>query len=308
LGRKKYKIGLALGGGGARTLACIGLISILEKENISIDYIAGTSAGALVGAFYALYPDSSKLKITAQKIVEKINKNPIQIDFDFGGGAKDKKYLLWRRLTDLIKKGYFLHTELRRTYLNNGEIIKDIVTEVFGNHSFNETKIPFSVVAADLITGKEVMLKEGLLSEAILASCSIPGVFPPVKYNEYLLVDGGIVNAVPIEVVRKMGADFVIASNLTRELKKKNNFQNAIDILLRSDMITSRKLRELQLEMADFTITPEISHIDWWNFNKPEQCIFCGGKAAEKEIAGLKMAIRNKRVRTKLSRFYSRIR
>lgn len=119
MGCKNNTIGLVLGGGGKRAFVHIGLISTLEKENISIDYIAGTSTGALVGVYYSLCQDSSKLKAIAKKIVERINDNPIKIDFNFGEVTKENRYLLFRKLSDFIKKGYLLQTEIRKTCLND---------------------------------------------------------------------------------------------------------------------------------------------------------------------------------------------
>jgi NTE family protein len=302
----RVKIGLALGGGGARGLAHIGVLQVLEKEKIPIDFIAGASAGSLVGAFYALYQDSKRLREAAQKLSDKMNENPGQFDIGFSQAEEGKKYLFWRKLTEFIKKGYYLHTELSKTCLNEGMMMREVLTELFGDRQFSDTKIPFCAVAADLVSGKEVILKEGLLREAIMASCTIPGVFPPVEYNGKLLVDGGIVNAVPIKIVREMGADFIIASNLSRELKRKKDFRNAIDIMLRSDAITSGKLRKIQLNTADFVITPKIQHINWWNFSKPEQCIKSGERAAEKEIEELLKILRKKRIKTNWNKLWSK--
>ncbi len=303
---KPLKIGLALGGGGSRGFAHVGVIQVLERENIPIDFIAGTSAGSIVGACYALHQDSGQLMEEAQKLTDRMNANPIMFNSGFGDAEKEKKVIFWGKIAEFIKKGHFLHTELTKTCLNDGMIMADLLKEIFEDRKFKDTKIPFCVVAADLISGKEVILKEGLLWEAVLASCTIPGVFPPVQFPGQLLVDGGIVNAVPIKAVGNLGADFVIAANISRELKRRKDFRNAIDILLRSDAITSNSLRKIQLGMADFVISPQISHIDWWNFSKPEQVIKRGTEAAEREIEELKKTIRNKRAKIKWNRLLLR--
>ncbi|HKK83712.1 MAG TPA: patatin-like phospholipase family protein [Atribacterota bacterium] len=299
LATKHFKIGLALGGGGARGLAHVGVIQFLETEGIPIDIIAGTSVGSVIGAFYALYKDSRKLRITAVELSKKMNQYHKYFDFNQFQTEQGKKSLPWGRLTEFIKKGYFLHTELRKTCLNDGVIMENIFKDIFGEYNFQETKIPFTAVAADLISGKEVILGKGRLMEAIMASCAIPGIFPPVQYHNQLLVDGGITDNVPIEVARKMGADFIISSNITRKLKRKKNFKNAIDILVRSEEITSKQLRRIQLETSDFVISPEIHHIDWWNFSKPEQCIKIGEEAAKKVKTELQKKLRKKQGKTK---------
>jgi NTE family protein len=304
---KYLKIGLALGGGGARGLAHVGVIKALERKGISIDFIAGTSVGSVIGAFYALYKDSQKLQTSAQALANKMNQ--YQNQFDFNQFEKDdKKVLPWVKLTDFIKTGYYLHTELRKTCLNDGEIIEKLFSEVFGESLFHETKLPFIAVAADLISGEEVFLNKGKIIPALMASCAIPGVFPPVQFQNTLLVDGGIIDNVPVKAVKMMGANFVIASNISKELKRKTEFKNAIDILLRSEKITSKELRKVQLETADFVISPKIHHIDWWNFSKPEQCMGLGEEATNKVITDLQRIIRKKQIKTGWKRLFSSIR
>lgn len=306
LKNKYFKIGLALGGGGARGLAHVGVIKALEREGIPIDFIAGTSVGSVVGAFYALYKDSKKLQVTAQQLADKMNQYQNQLDFtQFKKG--EKRILPWAKLTDFIKRGYFLHTELRKTCLNDGTMMEQLYSEVFGESHFNETKLPFIAVTADLISGKELFLNEGKIIPALMASCAIPGIFPPVQFQNRLLVDGGIIDNVPVKAVRRMGANFVIASNISKELKRKTEFKNAIDILLRSEEITSKELRKVQLETADFVISPEIHYIDWWNFSKPKQCMRLGEEAANKVIPELQKIIRKRQIKTGWKRLFSGI-
>lgn len=306
---KYFKIGLALGGGGARGLAHVGVIKALEREDIPIDFIAGTSVGSVVGAFYALHKDSQKLLTTARQLADKMNKYQNQLDFNqFNQFEKeDKKIFPWVKLTDFIKRGYFLHTELKKTYLNDGMMIKKLYSEIFGERLFSETKLPFIAVAADLISGEEIFLNKGKITPALMASCAIPGIFPPVQFQNKLLVDGGIIDNIPIKAVRKMGANLVIASNISKKLKRKTEFKNAIDILLRSEKITSNELRKEQLETADFIISPEIHHVDWWNFSKPKQCIHLGEEATNKVIAELLKIIKKKKIKTGWKKLFTTI-
>ncbi len=299
---KKFKIGLALGGGGARGLAHVGIIQELENSGIPIDFIAGTSVGSVVGVYYALYQDSKQLKATALQIAQQLSQ--ISNQFDFSQlQQKDRKTLPWGRLTEFIKKGYYLHSELRKICLNDGRVLKNLLDKFLKDYQFSDTKIPFYAVTADLISGKEVVLKDGPLVKAILASCAIPGIFPPIEYPDQLLIDGGIVNNVPVDIVKNMGADFVIACNLNRELKRKTTFKNAIDILFRSEEITSKKLRKIQLQNADFIIAPEIHHIDWWNFRKPEHCILLGAEATRKMVPYLQKVLQSRMRSASIRRF-----
>lgn len=121
-----------------------------------------------------------------------------------------------------------------------------------------------------------------------MASTSIPGMFPPVILDKKILVDGGIVDVVPIEAAKSLGANFVVAVNVSQSIKKRAEFSNAVEILFRSDSITSAELRKLQLSFADVVITPKVGRFHWSDFSKPEQCIREGEIAAQNAISEIK--------------------
>lgn len=177
---KRKRVGLALGGGGARGMAHVGVIRVLEREGIPIDCLAGTSAGALVGAVYAAGIRGHDL---------------LQMAFR----------LRWRDIGRPVwpRQG-FLSFERLESYL----------VQVLGDLTFAELDLPYAAVTADLATGQQVALKEGRLAPAVRASCSVPGLVTPVEIDGRLLVDGGVVNNLPISVVRDLGADVVIAVGL----------------------------------------------------------------------------------------------
>ena len=180
----KKKIGLALGAGSAKGLAHIGVIKELEKNNISIDYISGTSIGSVIGGMYALTKDI--------KVIE---------DLAYSKGYRD--------MFDA-----FFDPSLKSSVFK-GERVLDLLDGYIGKSTLiQDTKIPFAAIATDLNTAQPVILKEGSLLEAIRASISIPLLLKPVKYNDMVLIDGGNTNPVPVDVVRGMGAQRVIAVNL----------------------------------------------------------------------------------------------
>ena len=286
---EKLKVGLALGGGGARGLAHIGVLKILERENIPIDLITGTSIGAIVGGVYALKKDISAI----EKIAEKYSKiSEFNIDFSFSEKERKDKPFFLKKMSDFLKKGYLLNLELRRKYIDEGEGIKKIIKDLVGDKAFTDTKIPFAVVAADLVKGEKVILNQGKLFDALLASSSIPGMFPPVILDKKILVDGGIVDVVPIQAAQSLGANFVIGVNVGQTIKKRVEFDNAVEIFFRSDSITSAELRKLQLSFADVVITPKIGRFHWSDFSKPEQCIREGEIAAQNIILELKKKLK----------------
>jgi len=287
--KEKLKVALALGGGGARGLAHIGVLKVLERENIPIDIITGTSMGAIIGGVYALKKDISAI----EKVAEKYSKiSEFNIDFSFNEkGEKDKSFFL-KKMSDFLKKGYILNLELRRKYINGGEGVKKIIRELVDDKTFSDTKIPFATVAADLVKGEKVILNQGKLFDALLASSSIPGMFPPVILDKKILVDGGIVDVVPIGVAQSLGANFVIAVSVSQTIKKRTEFSNAVEIFFRSDSITSAELRKLQLSFADVLITPKVGRFHWSDFSKPEQCIREGEMATQDAISELKQKLK----------------
>ncbi len=183
----RKKIGLALGAGSAKGIAHIGVIKELEKNNISIDYIAGTSIGSVVGGLYALTKD---IKMIEDLAYSKGYKDMFDAFFD---PSLKSSVFKGERVLDLLDG-----------YIGKGTLIQD-------------TKIPFAAIATDLNTAQPVVLREGNLLEAIRASISIPLLLKPVKYNNTVLIDGGNTNPVPVNVVRDMGAQKVIAVNLYSE-------------------------------------------------------------------------------------------
>ena len=186
----KKKVGLALGSGAARGLAHIGVIKALEEYNIPIRMIAGTSMGALVGAAYATGLSGTEL----EEIACTIN---------------------FRTIAKL-----FLPT-LPITGLVDGKRIEDFLKALVGDVNIRNLKIPFAAVAADIESSEEILIRDGSLIGAIRASISIPGIFTPAKHQNRYLVDGGLLNPVPVDVVRNMGADFVIAVSVPYPQKDK---------------------------------------------------------------------------------------
>jgi NTE family protein len=178
------KLGYALGGGAARGLFHIGVLSVLEEYGIAPDIIVGTSMGSIIGAMYASGLKTDDLKQIACSI--------------------DWKQIM--RLTDIVA--------LPKSGLIQGKRIVALLKSILGDTSFSQLKCKYAAVAADLYTGKQVVFTEGSLIEAIRASISIPGIFTPVRYEGRYLVDGGLVNVVPVSVCRDLGADFVIGVNV----------------------------------------------------------------------------------------------
>ncbi len=261
---KPKKVGLALGGGAARGLAHIGVLEVLEKEGVPIDMVAGTSIGALVGAVYAQGQDASVMKSLALDL--------------------SRRRLL--SLTDLT---------LPRTGFIQGRKIKDLLEPVIGvNIAFSDLRVPFACVATDIMTGEEVVISHGSVLEGTRASISIPAIFTVVKWEGRYLVDGDLVDPVPVSVVREMGADFIIAVNVFPSVvgggrpAEEAKEPNIISIIMQSLYIGAYSLARSSLEGADIVIEPQVADIAYGDFHRAEECIWHGRQAAERSVLDIK--------------------
>ena len=180
---EQLKIGLALGSGGARGLAHIGVLKALEEYDIKISYICGSSIGALVGAAYAIGMP-----------VKEMEERALQID--------------WKQMAKL-----FFPT-LSLSALINDNFLWKFLKSIFNDKEFEDSNIPFSAIATDIETGEMLIVDSGKISHAVRASVSIPMIFSPVKYNKYILVDGGLTNPIPVDIVKKQNMDRIIAVNI----------------------------------------------------------------------------------------------
>jgi NTE family protein len=256
--RRRKKIGLALGGGGAKGLAHIGVIKALEEARIPIDFIAGTSMGALIGGWYALNKDIKFLENIIIKASENENASPEKI---------------------LATKGKAFFKDLS---------IADILKLSFNHHEFKNCLIPFKAVATNVEDGSEEILESGLLSCAIEASIAIPVVFSPVKVGGKLLMDGGFCNPVPADVVRAMGADFVIAVDISsRWVNVPENLSNSKDVysvILNSFCAVEYQISKHILEKADLIVKPAVMTYNLLNFQKAGEIIEAGKIETERNL------------------------
>ncbi len=246
------KIGLALGEGGRRFYVHIGVLKALKNEGIKLDYIAGTSIGSLIGGFYALWED-----------IEKIEKYTLSLDFD-------KYYMTPRediKLENINETPFIIfYSDVSKGKIDfellkglmDGKIIRDEIDRLTNRASFEyDLKIPFKVITTDLITGKKVVFDKGRISNAIAASMSVPGLSMPFEFEDKMLVDGGLIDPVPVDVVREMGADIVIGVNL-RDIQKDTVpvINNVVSILHRSIFIMLEELNNISANKADIVIRP----------------------------------------------------
>lgn len=260
---KRPKIGLALGSGGARGIAHIGVIKILEENHIPIDYIAGTSIGALVGGFFAAGLD-----------IKEIERLSLETN--------------WRKVFS------FLDPRLTQSLIG-GEKVKTFINEQIGSKTFEECRIPFTAVATDLKNGEIVSMNTGDMASAIRASISIPLVFKPVETFDKLLADGGLSAPVPVEIVRNMGADIVIAVNLNKHYCDEDWKPGWYNIADNSLNILQHHLAQFNVRNADLVIDINAGQSSWYDFVNGKDKIAIGEKAAEDILPKLRELIAEKR-------------
>jgi NTE family protein len=252
------QIALVLGAGSARGLAHIGVLQVFEENHIPFDFIVGSSMGAMVGGIYAC-------------------------------GADMK--MLGRMLAHLDSRLFF-DVQLPRMGFISGKRIKELLNLLTKKKSFEETSIPLLVVATDLLTGQEVVLEEGSITEAIRASISIPGIFHPVKRDEMVLVDGAVVNRLPVEVARSRGADLVIAVDVTFGEGRMVSINNTMDVILTAIDIMQKMQFDLIYDKADILIQPPVGRFASKDFEKSQEIIQLGRQAAEAKVDEIKTVLR----------------
>ena len=284
-----FKLGLALGGGGGRGLTHIGVLEGLEKAGIKIDIIAGTSIGCVIGGLYALTLSAAEVKERVQRFIKSEEFERVELAFLKKPGKLPEKRSL--SIANVIRRGIFFSlTATTKGFMPEEEYLK-IFDSLIGDALIENTKIPFSCVAADLDTGKEVVLNRGSLKRAANASAAIPGVYPPVLVDGYNLVDGSWVNIVPVRAAFDAGATMVIAVDVAREKKETAQFKTGLEVFIRANEITREKLKQIQLKEAQIVIAPDVDDVHWADFSQMELCIERGNEAVENCSVELKRKI-----------------
>lgn len=294
---KFFKIGLALGGGGARGLAHLGVLKVLEREGIQFDLISGASFGAIAGAMYAQDPHCEKV---TQRICEFLNSEAFRrtkLFFIKKHYEEKKESNFIANVKSYLQKGFFWGISLRRaSFISEREFLERIDI-LFDNKNIEETLIPFVAVATSLADAKAVSLSRGSLRRAVAASCAIPGVFPPITIENDKLIDGGWVSPVPIAPLVQREIDFIIAVDTSEEGGSARRFTNGLDIVLRAGDITRQALADALLTRADWVIRPEIGKVHWSDFWRYEEAIQKGEEAASLRLDELRRLLQKKKIK-----------
>lgn len=277
---RRLKIGVALEGGGALGLAHIGVLQWLEEQHVPVDFVAGTSMGGLVGGFYATGVSPADMK----SLIEGLDWDQILRDRtpyeDLSFLRKQDQRAYPNTLVLGLRKGLYLPAGLNAGH-QIGLLIDRETLPYFGLPSFDALPIPFRSVATDLVSGKQFVFKDGSLAEALRATMSIPGAFTPVHDGQRVYVDGGLVNNLPTDVVRQMGADIVIAVHLETQPIEAKNIQSMVSVLEQSVRAVISESEVRGLANADAVVSVPLGHFLMRDFTKNGPIMQAGYQAAK---------------------------
>ncbi len=254
----KRKLGLALGGGGARGLAHIGVLKVLEEEGLAADFVAGTSVGSLIGALYCC-----------------------------GYG--------WRQLAELARSTNWhdlVTFKVPRLGLVDARKLERLVDRLAGGRRLEQLPIPFRAVAVDITAGEEVVLAEGPVSRAVRASSSIPGIFEPTPWEGRLLVDGGLLDNVPSGVARDMGAEVVLAVNLSGEQARNRPPESIVDVVIYTLEVLIHGQGLKGTAAADVAVAPDLTGFSYRNLGRLKEMLEQGEKAMREALPALLRRLR----------------
>ena len=264
-GRPKVtpRVALVLGGGAARGFAHVGVIRVLEQEKIPMHLIVGTSVGSIIGALYAATPHSPNL----ESIALQLERNDL-VDYSI--------------LT--LKKGLIIGDRLER-----------FVSQKVAVSRIEDLAIPFAAVATDIRTGDRVILNRGPLAPAVHASCALPAVFQPVELDGRLLVDGGLLESLPVPTAKFLGADVTIAVDVGTRVK---DIQAAdiVTIIIQALSITGAEMRRRHAQEADVLIHPDVNGVGSFDFTQKERCVEAGAAAAREALPRLREVLAEHRI------------
>ncbi|MDO5978603.1 patatin-like phospholipase family protein [Flavivirga spongiicola] len=284
------KIGLVLSGGGAKGLAHIGVLKVIDSLGVKVDYVAGTSMGAIIGALYASGYSGNQLDSIFKKINfdNIINDNLPRASKAFYERDNDEKYAIKLPFNDFkislpsaLSRGQNTYSLLSRLTLHVNEI-----------NNFNELPIPFFCIATNIETGQAVVLDRGNLVQSVMASGALPSIFQPVVINDQILTDGGVVNNYPIEELRAKGMDVIIGVDVQDDLVNREKLISAPEVLLQINNFRTIKAMKLKAPKTDIYIKPDIKEFNVVSFSEGIKIIEIGRQAGISKAEALQALIK----------------
>jgi NTE family protein len=282
-------LGVALAGGGGRGLAQIGVLKVLEEQAVPIEFVAGTSIGALLGGLYALEGSAGAVEERVAKLLEGDEAGPPP--------AVVRKFrALARRdprdpdipVLDRLRRYWVLGQGLVRPSLADGSEIRELLEELFGDATFADTRIPLAVTSVDLDSGRRMIFASGDLVRAVYASMALPGLLPPLELDGLRLADGAFAEPVPVDTCRQLGAGNVLAVDVLGRPPESLPLRTSLEVVMRADEVARYALERENLLKADLIVTPEVDASDWADFSRPAERIAVGERAARTQLPAIR--------------------
>jgi NTE family protein len=291
--RFKLKVGLALGGGAARGLAHVGVLRALEREQLPVDIVTGTSMGAIIGGAFLAYSEVSVLESRVRDLMtsEEFRKNGLRFLRESG----ERQGGFFSSMASFIRRGVFIGiSSLRPSFISAQEVARSLAA-IVPDIEIEDLSRPFSAIAVDINSAEEVLIRKGKLRRAAAASSAIPGIMPPVSIDGRILIDGGWMDKLPVMPAFRMGADIVIAVDISTEKESAQSYERGLDIYIRANAIRDAVLVEASRRMADVVIEPAVKEIHWADFTDFDRCIEAGDEAATRSIPDIKRILSRER-------------
>lgn len=286
------KIGVALGGGGARGLAHAGVLRVLEEEGIPVHCVAGVSIGAVVGAMFTQNPNVASMIDRFRRSLDDEFYDQLGLKYLKTDTARNGSFL--HQATQTIKRRIVINLVPSRTALLKETRLKNVLMRLVDNGNIENGRIPLAIIATSLNTGEDVVFKKGDIMTALLASSAIPGFLCPVCAEDDLLTDGAVSCGVPVSYLEDMGADVTIGVDVSVREHRPLADLNIIEIINRADLIKSRNLARLTLNMADIAISPDTKDIEWSEFTRADELIEAGAQSARAKLPEIRRIIQKK--------------
>ncbi len=283
----KSKLGLSLGGGAARGYAHLGILKTLEENGIKPAFISGTSMGAVLGGIYAYYgniEDTINHIVEFLKTTDTINQKIYKIVIE----SEKEPVNFVENIMQFIRKGIIYGKALTSKSMVPDEIFNKVFDTLVPDVNIEDLKIPFGAIVTEITEGEELMVTKGSLKNALKASSAIPGFYPPFIEGDKIYIDGGWTNKNPVRPCYQLGASEVIAVCVARELEDTKDFQIGMDLIIRSNAVSTHRLGQLQKEGASLVLYPKVEHIHWADFGRYEEGIACGIECAKECFEDIK--------------------
>jgi len=288
------RLGLALGGGGARGLAHIGFLKVLAEAGLEVACLSGTSMGALVGAGCAVGLSADSMEETYWRLAESELFKRARLDLVQCLVEEPESDNLYTRLNWLAKRYYVRGLMLTRNAVLDLDFFRELIAFFLPRADFSQVRIPFACAALELTRGRPQVFTRGSLFDAVCASAALPGFVPPVPIEGKLYCDGGPVMIVPVTPLKDMGAEVTVAVDVDTPIEDQDEFRNLLEVIIRAAEASTLLLKETQLEQADLVIRPEVSHCHWSDFRWAEKAFTAGREAGLQHLPEIRDLVRRR--------------